>query len=155
MSLSRKEMMAEIVRCGKDPVYFSNKYAKISHPMHGLIPFDMYNFQENALKDFKKHRFNIILKARQLGISTTVASYVAWLMLFHRDKNILVVATKLLYSSAAFFFVATSASGLFKVDKSILRLLSLILSTLLIGPSTLSFLGNKPNLDKLCVENFV
>ncbi len=87
--------MAEIVRCGKDPVYFSNKYARISHPLHGLIPFDMYGFQEEALRDFKKHRFNIILKARQLGISTTVASYVAWLMLFHRDKNILVVATKL------------------------------------------------------------
>jgi len=95
MSLTKKEMMAEIVRCGKDPVYFSNNYAKISHPMHGLIPFDMYGFQEEALKDFKKHRFNIILKARQLGISTTVASYVAWMMLFHRDKNILVVATKL------------------------------------------------------------
>ena len=44
MSLSKKEMMAEIVRCGKDPVYFSNKYARISHPLHGLIPFDMYGF---------------------------------------------------------------------------------------------------------------
>ena len=88
-------MMTEIVRSGKDPVYFSNKYARISHPMHGLIPFDMYRFQEDALRDFKKHRFNIILKARQLGISTTVAAYVCWLMLFHRDKNILVVATKL------------------------------------------------------------
>jgi|TARA_R110000796_G_scaffold64552_2_gene149595 hypothetical protein len=95
MSLTKKEMMAEIVRCGKDPVYFSNKYARISHPLHGLIPFDMYEFQEEALRDFKKHRFNIILKARQLGISTTVASYVAWMMLFHRDKNILIVATKL------------------------------------------------------------
>ena len=95
MSLNKKAMMTEIVRSGKDPVYFSNKYAKISHPMQGLIPFDMYGFQEDALRDFKKHRFNIILKARQLGISTTVAAYVCWLMLFHRDKNILVVATKL------------------------------------------------------------
>ena len=95
MTLNKKEIMAEVVRCGKDPVYFSNRYAKISHPMHGLIPFDMYNFQEEALRDFKKHRFNVILKARQLGISTTVASYVCWLLLFHRDKNILVVATKL------------------------------------------------------------
>tara|TARA_R110000851_G_scaffold78789_4_gene173758 strand:+ start:98 stop:1678 length:1581 start_codon:yes stop_codon:yes gene_type:complete len=95
MSLNKKEMMGEIVRSGKDPVYFSNTYAKISHPMHGLIPFKMYEFQEEALRDFKKHRFNIILKARQLGISTTVAAYVCWLMLFHRDKSILVVATKL------------------------------------------------------------
>lgn len=95
MSLTKKQVMAEVVRSGKDPVYFSNQYAQISHPMHGLIPFDMYGFQEEALRDFKRHRFNVILKARQLGISTTVAAYVCWLMLFHRDKNILVVATKL------------------------------------------------------------
>ncbi len=95
MSSTKKEMMAEVLRAGKDPVYFSNTYAKISHPLHGLIPFEMYKFQEDVIRDFKKHRFNIILKARQLGISTTVASYVCWLMLFHRDKNILVVATKL------------------------------------------------------------
>ena len=95
MPSNKQEVMAEIVRCGKDPAYFCNKYAKISHPMKGLIPFDMYEFQEEALRDFKKNRFSVILKARQLGISTTVAAYVCWMMLFHRDKNVLVVATKL------------------------------------------------------------
>jgi len=95
MSLSKREVMAEIVRCGKEPAYFCNTYAKISHPMKGLIEFDLYDFQKEALEDFKKNRFNVILKARQLGISTTVAAYVCWMMLFHRDKNVLVVATKL------------------------------------------------------------
>ncbi len=47
--------------------------------------------QQDLLKDFRDYRFNIILKARQLGISTISAAYVAWLMLFHKDKNILVV----------------------------------------------------------------
>ena len=64
--------MQEIVRCGRDPVYFTNTYARISEPMRGLIPFDLYDFQKQALKDFTKHRFSVILKARQLGISTTV-----------------------------------------------------------------------------------
>ncbi len=95
MPTNRKETMAEIVRCGKDPAFFCNNYAKISHPMRGLIPFDLYDFQAQALEDFKENRFSVILKARQLGISTTVAAYVCWLMLFHRDKNVLVVATKL------------------------------------------------------------
>lgn len=95
MPTNKQEMMAEIVRSGKSPVYFCNTYARISHPMRGLIPFKMYKFQEEALDDFNEHRFSIILKARQLGISTTVAAYVCWLMLFHRDKNVLVVATKL------------------------------------------------------------
>ena len=95
MPSSKQEIMAEIIRCGKDPVYFCNKYAKISHPMRGLISFNMYDFQESTLENFKDNRFSIILKARQLGISTTVAAYVCWMMLFHQDKNVLVVATKL------------------------------------------------------------
>ena len=95
MILTKKETMAEIIRCGKDPSFFCKKYAKISHPIRGLIPFDLYDFQSDALMEFKDHRFNVILKARQLGISTTVAAYVCWLMLFHRDKNVLIVATKL------------------------------------------------------------
>jgi hypothetical protein len=95
MPTNKQETMAEIIRCGKDPAYFCNEYTKISHPMRGLIPFELYNFQKSALKEFKNNRFNVILKARQLGISTTVAAYVCWMMLFHRDKNVLVVATKL------------------------------------------------------------
>ena len=59
----------------------------------------------------------------------------------------------LLYFSAAAFLAATEALGFFKVAKVVLRLLSLILSTALIGPSTLSCLGSRPNLDKVCVEN--
>ena len=87
--------MAEIVRCGKDPVHFCVNYARISHPMRGLIPFDLYQFQKETISEFKDNRFSVILKARQLGISTTVAAYVCWMMLFQRNKNVLIVATKL------------------------------------------------------------
>ena len=97
--LSKKDIVKEIMKCGKDPKYFLNNYGRISHPMHGLIPFRTYDFQADLLDDFNDYRFNIILKARQLGISTISAGYVVWLMLFHRDKNILVMATK--FSTAA------------------------------------------------------
>lgn len=91
---TKKEVIKEIVKSGKDPVYFINNYAKISHPMRGLIPFRTYPFQDDLLRNFNDHRFNVILKARQLGISTITAAYVVWMMMFHRDKNILVMATK-------------------------------------------------------------
>jgi len=94
-ALTKEEILREIVKAGKDPVYFTISYCRISHPQRGLIPFNAYDYQKELLKDFSDYRFNIILKARQLGISTITAAYVAWLMLFHRDKNILVVATKL------------------------------------------------------------
>ena len=92
--LSKKETIREIVKCGKDPSYFINNYTKISHPLEGLISFKTYPYQDELLKDFNDYRFNVILKARQLGISTITAAYIVWLMLFHRDKNVLVIATK-------------------------------------------------------------
>ena len=93
--LSKKDILKEIVKCCKNPSYFLTSYAKISHPVHGLIAFNTYDYQDDLLDDFIDYRFNIILKARQLGISTIVAGYVAWLMIFHRDKNVLILATKL------------------------------------------------------------
>ena len=108
--LDKKQQVKEILKCGKDPVYFLKTYARISHPMHGLILFDTYDFQDTLLQDFNDHRFNIILKARQLGISTITAGYISWLMLFHRDKSILVMATKF-----------ATAGNLVKKVKSIMK----------------------------------
>ena len=92
--LTKKEITKEVLKCGKGPVYFINNYCKISHPMKGLIPFKLYDYQEDLIEDFNDYRFNVILKARQLGISTVTAAYIAWMLLFHRDKNVLVMATK-------------------------------------------------------------
>ena len=85
----------EIVLCGQDPVHFINKYAMIQTPMKGTIKFDTYAFQDDCVQSFIDHRFNIIVKARQLGLSTVTAIYAVWLAIFYRDKNILVIATKL------------------------------------------------------------
>ena len=84
----------EYIKCAQDPVYFLKKYCMIQHPIKGKIPFTLYPFQEETVNDFKDNRFNIILKARQLGISTLTAGYSLWQMTFFQDKNILVIATK-------------------------------------------------------------
>jgi hypothetical protein len=97
--LSKKDIVKEIIKSGKDPTYFINNYCRIAHPMKGLIAFKTYPYQDDLLRDFNDFRFNVILKARQLGISTITAAYCVWLMLFHRDKNVLVIATK--YATAA------------------------------------------------------
>jgi hypothetical protein len=55
--------------------------------------FNLYPFQEDTLTDMKDHRYNIILKSRQLGISTLSAGYILWNMLFKQDFNCLVIAT--------------------------------------------------------------
>jgi hypothetical protein len=95
VSKTKQKQIKEIVKCGKDPVYFLNKYVKIQHPTKGLIDFDTFDFQDVVLEDFVAHRFNVVLKSRQLGISTLTACYAVWLACFYKDKNVLVIATKL------------------------------------------------------------
>ncbi len=88
----KQAIKREYLKCVQDPIYFMKKYCTIQHPQKGKIKFDLYDFQENTLKDVVEHRYNIILKSRQLGISTLVAGYSLWLMLFNADKNILCIA---------------------------------------------------------------
>ena len=83
----------EYQKCVQDPIYFMRKYCVIQHPKRGKVKFDLYDFQEKCLNEFTSNRYNIILKSRQLGISTLSAGYSLWTMLFQNDKNILVIAT--------------------------------------------------------------
>ena len=84
----------EFVKCASDPVHFMKKYYMIQHPKRGRIQFNLYPFQEKVLRLFQKNNYNIVNKSRQLGISTLCSAYALWLMLFHKDKNVLCIATK-------------------------------------------------------------
>jgi hypothetical protein len=84
----------EYIKCMTDPTHFMKKYCMIQHPTKGRIQFNLYPFQEKVLYQFQKNNYNVVLKSRQLGISTLVAGFSLWLMLFQRDKNILCIATK-------------------------------------------------------------
>jgi len=84
----------EYVKCATDPVHFFRKYCYITHPIKGRILFHLYPFQEQTLNDFRNNRFCIINKSRQLGISTLVAGFSLWMMLFQKDKTVLCIATK-------------------------------------------------------------
>ena len=48
----KTKQVQEIIKCGKDPAYFFNKYLRIQHPVRGLIPFDTYDFQNDCVKQF-------------------------------------------------------------------------------------------------------
>ena len=89
-----KTQAEEYVRCRKDPIYFIKKYGKIRHPTKGLLSFDLWDFQEDALESFLDKSYNIILKARQLGLSTLCAAYGAWMANFFKNKEIYILATK-------------------------------------------------------------
>lgn len=84
----------EYIKCSQDPIHFMKKYCMIQHPVRGKIPFHLFPFQEDTLTDFTKNRYNIVLKSRQTGISTLVAGYSLWKMIFNEDFMVMVIATK-------------------------------------------------------------
>ena len=90
----KKVIRQEYLKCAQDPVHFMKKYCFIQHPQRGRIQFHLYPFQEKVLRLVQENPYSIILKSRQLGISTLSAGYSLWLMLFHKDKNVLCIATK-------------------------------------------------------------
>ena len=90
----KEAIKREYAKCATDPTYFLGKYGIIQHPVKGKVNFNLYDFQEKSLKSFMEHDYNIVLKARQLGLSTLTAGYALWMMTFQQDKNILVIATK-------------------------------------------------------------
>lgn len=93
IKLSPKQLI-ELQKCAQDPVYFLLNYAYIKHPTRGTIPFALYPRQKDLVGTFKQNRQVIINKSRQIGISTTIAGYVAWLIWYYKDQEVLVIATK-------------------------------------------------------------
>ncbi len=79
--------------CAADPVFFMRQYCYIQHPKRGKIKFNLYEFQEDSLTNLRDNRYSVILKSRQLGISTLSAGFALWSMLFQEDFNVLVIAT--------------------------------------------------------------
>jgi len=95
MSQDIKEIIRqEYITCANDPSHFMRKYCTIQHPQRGRINFNLYPFQDKVLYLWRDNPYSIVLKSRQLGISTLAAGYALWLMLFHKDKNVLCIATK-------------------------------------------------------------
>ena len=93
MSDLKQAIKQNYLRCAKEPSYFINQFCTIQHPQRGKIKFKLYPFQFDVLDEYQNNDYNVILKSRQLGISTLSPAYSLWMMLFQNDKNILVIAT--------------------------------------------------------------
>ena len=88
------EEVLEYARCMKDPSYFATTYCKIISLDEGLVPFELYPYQEKMFDAFNTNRFNIVLACRQSGKSISSVAYLLWYALFHTEKTIAVMANK-------------------------------------------------------------
>ena len=89
-----EEQAQEFIKCAHDPVYFIKTYVKIVNVDLGLIPFNMWDFQEEMVRDFHANRFSICKMPRQVGKTTTTVGYMLWCVLFQEEYNIAILANK-------------------------------------------------------------
>jgi hypothetical protein len=77
-----QEQILEFMRCKDDPVYFAKNYVRIVTLDHGLMPFDLYPFQEKLINNFHENRFNICKMPRQTGkalaLDTPIPTPTGW-----------------------------------------------------------------------------
>jgi hypothetical protein len=84
----------EYIKCMKDVVYFTKKYIKIISIDDGIIPFNLYPFQEDLLKLYQSSRFVISMQARQTGKTQTTAAFILHFITFIPSKTVAILANK-------------------------------------------------------------
>jgi len=89
-----KEQIQEYKRCMEDASYFARHYLKVIHLDKGLVPFDLYPYQEKMFEHFNNNRFSIVLACRQSGKSISSVAYLLWYAMFHPEQTIAVLANK-------------------------------------------------------------
>jgi hypothetical protein len=82
----------EFRRCKNDPAYFFKTYWQVRTPDQGLVAFELFDYQHEALARFIDERFILVLKARQIGLTTLLAGYMFWFAWFQNHKDVLVLS---------------------------------------------------------------
>jgi hypothetical protein len=88
------EKVQEYAKCMANPAYFARAYVKVINLNDGLVPFDLYPYQEQMFKHFSDNRFNIVLACRQSGKSISSVAFLLWYALFHPEQTVAVLANR-------------------------------------------------------------
>ena len=88
------EQVGEYLKCQQEPLYFIRKYVQIVHLDRGLVPFDLYDFQEDIVTKIHENRFVICKLPRQSGKSTTTIAYLLHYVLFNPEMSVAILANK-------------------------------------------------------------
>jgi len=90
-----EEQLKEYVKCANDPVYFCSKYVKVKTLDKGIMPFELYDYQQKFVNAIHKNRFVISKWPRQSGKSTSVIGYITHYVTFNQSVSCAILANKL------------------------------------------------------------
>jgi len=96
--LTLSEILEEYGKCVIEPFHVIETYFEtFDNTQKSFVPFKLYEKQKEIIMAYKNHRFNMVTKPRQAGVSTTTAAHAASIAAFADKKNpssILILANK-------------------------------------------------------------
>jgi len=96
--LTTTEILTEYARCLNSSIYAIETYLEtFDKTQEGFVPFKLFPRQKEIITAYDKHRFNLVTKPRQAGVSTTTAAYLSIKVGFADEDNpeaVLIVANK-------------------------------------------------------------
>jgi hypothetical protein len=89
------QRQTEILACADDPFYFVDRHCRIYDATRGeWVPFRLWGAQAAVLDALQQQRLNVILKARQLGMTWLCLAYALWRMIFRPSATILLFSKR-------------------------------------------------------------
>jgi len=96
--LTTLEIYTEYAKCLASPIYAIETYLEtFDKTQEGFVPFKLFPRQKEIILAYEQHRFNLVTKPRQAGVSTTTAAYMSIKVGFADENNpeaILIIANK-------------------------------------------------------------
>ena len=88
------ELLKELKKCQKDPIYFSKTYMKVVHVDRGIVPLNLYPYQKDMLKSFYENKRTISVTCRQAGKTTAMTAFALHYLIFNSHKTLAILANK-------------------------------------------------------------
>lgn len=96
--LSTNDILLEYAKGVENPTYIIENYLKtFDKTQEGFVLFKLFPRQKEIIEGYRKHRFNIVAKPRQAGVSTVTAAYVSVIGSWSSEDNpekVLILANK-------------------------------------------------------------
>lgn len=84
--------VAEIHNAAECCIHFIREHIKIIHPVRGLIPFKLYDYQEHMIENYIEFDRIISMLPRQSGKTISTAAFLLWWAIFKPNQSILIAA---------------------------------------------------------------
>lgn len=96
--LTSHEILREYTKGLMNPAYAIETYLEtFDKTQEGFVPFKLFPRQKEIIRAYENHRFNLVTKPRQAGVSTTTAAYMS-IKVGWADKDnpeaVLIIANK-------------------------------------------------------------